>query len=81
MFVGVRFLRAIACSTACRSAVASTASRRRIDGVDGVEARARELRANNRVASTALASTPSHAMIQNEDAHPPRAQAHAARKR
>ena len=62
-----------------RAAVASTASRRRIDGVDGVEARARELRANNRVASTALASTPSHAMIQNEDAHPPRAQAHAAR--
>ena len=61
------------------AAVASTASRRRIDGVDGVEARARELRANNRVASTALASTPSHAMIQNEDAHPPRAQAHAAR--
>ena len=77
MFVGVRFLRAIACSTACRSAVASTASRRRIDGV---EARARELRANDRVASTALASTPSHAMIQNEDAHPPRAQAHAARE-
>ena len=59
-----------------RAGVASTASRRR---VDGVEARARELRANNRVASTALASTPSHAMIQNEDAHPPRAQAHAAR--
>ena len=59
-----------------RAGVASMASRRR---VDGVEARARELRANNRVASTALASTPSHAMIQNEDAHPPRAQAHAAR--
>ena len=47
--------------------------------VDGVEARARELRANNRVASTALASTPSHAMIQNEDAHPHRAQAHSFR--
>ena len=57
-----------------RAGVAPTASRRRVDGVDGVEARARELRANNRVAST-----PSHAMIQNEDAHPPRAQAHAAR--
>ena len=52
------------------SGFSAPSTRRLLDGVPVAAA----------VASTALASTPSHAMVQNEDAHPPRAQAHAARE-
>ena len=77
MFVGVRFPSHCA-GRVVRYAV-ERASRRQRLAVASTASTASRRERESYALTTALASTPSHAMIQNEDAHPPRAQAHAAR--